>query len=170
MNISTQYWSRHCHSYSLSQTSHLPLTVSPSFALSLSNSNSSHVFPSSLTPSLAQVVSRSYGAPGYNQITATEMECIRNWHAVQCMCVYEHASSTQCPHQNRKILKGLVSGQAWVKGFRIFFLFNSLCCDLFVLHFIEIMSVKHFDNCCHQLITSYATQKFHREDLPNLPG
>lgn len=34
MNISTHYWSRHCHYYSLSQPSHLPLWVSPSFAVS----------------------------------------------------------------------------------------------------------------------------------------
>lgn len=40
-----------------------------------------------LPPSLAQIVSHPLGAPGYNQITATEMEWIRNWHAVQCMCV-----------------------------------------------------------------------------------
>lgn len=44
MNISTHYWSRHCHSYSLSQPFHLPLPVSPSCSLSLSDSNSSHVF------------------------------------------------------------------------------------------------------------------------------
>lgn len=32
MNISTRYWSRHCHYYSLSRLSHLPHPVSPSFA------------------------------------------------------------------------------------------------------------------------------------------
>lgn len=35
-------------------------------------------YSSPLSPSLAEIVSSSCGAPGCNQITATEMECIRS--------------------------------------------------------------------------------------------
>lgn len=99
----------------------LPLPVSPSCAPSLSDSNSSRVFPPlslslSLVPSLVQTVSHSYGAPGYNQITDREMECIRNWHAVQFMCACEHALLPNVLRKMERSSRGSILDRS---GFRV---------------------------------------------------
>lgn len=125
MNISTHYWSRHCHSYSLSQplpppAPGLSVLCSPAVTFKFVSCFSSSL---SLPPSLAQIVSRSDGAPGYNQITAMEMEYIRNWHAAQCMCACEHAVSPK----NRKVLEGFLTGQEIrIRNFSAFGLKQSL--------------------------------------------
>lgn len=73
----------HCHCYSLSRPSHLPLPVSPSFGCC-------QIQICLIFFLLPLSCSLSHGAPRCNQITATEMECIRNWRAVRCVFVCEH--------------------------------------------------------------------------------
>lgn len=122
MNISTHYWSRHCHSHSLSQPLPTPtpsLSILRSLAVRfkfVSCFSSSLSFSLSLVPSLVQTVSHSYGAPGYNQITDREMECIRNWHAVQFMCACEHALLPNVLRKMERSSRGSILDRS---GFRV---------------------------------------------------